>query len=61
MAKQLNIFSMVILMLTISLFTACGNDSPKEAPNVQATIDAAIEIGIAKIPTAMNNAPFIKA
>ena len=52
MAKQLNIFSMIILMLTIPLISACGNDSPEEIPNVQATIDAAIEIGIAKIPTA---------
>ena len=52
MAKQLNIFSMIILMLTIPLISACGNDSPEEIPNVQATIDAAIEIGISKIPTA---------
>ena len=51
MAKQLNIFSMIILMLTLLLISACGNDSPDEVPNVQATIDAAIEIGIAKIPT----------
>ena len=43
---------MIILMLTIPLISACGNDSPEEIPNVQATIDAAIEIGIAKIPTA---------
>ena len=43
---------MIILMLTIPLISACGNDSPEEIPNVQATIDAEIEIGIAKIPTA---------
>ena len=52
MTKQLNIFSMIILMLTLQVFSACGNDSSEEIPNVQATIDAAIEAGIAKIPTA---------
>ena len=39
-------------MLTLQVFSACGNDSSEEIPNVQATIDAAIEAGIAKIPTA---------
>jgi hypothetical protein len=51
MTKYLNKVGVIILMLTISLITACGDDTPNEIPNVQATIDAAIELGIEKIPT----------